>query len=141
MPREFSRPQRVADFLRRELATLIQFEMQDPRVGMVSVSDVEVSRDLNYAKVFVTVLGKETKEEAQETVDALNNAAGFLRTRVSQEVQMRTTPRLTFYYDTSISRGSHLSGLINQAIKADEQNKPDNASDDESGEDTNSDER
>lgn len=140
MPREFSRPQRVADFLRRELATLIQFEMQDPRVGMVSVSDVEVSRDLNYAKVFITVLGKETKEDAQETVDALNNAAGFLRTRVSQEVKMRSTPRLTFYYDASIQRGTHLSGLINKAIEADEANKPD----DESGEDaidSNNDER
>ena len=84
MAKEFGRTQRVADFLKRELASLIQLEMRDPRVGMVSITDVEVSRDMSHAKVFVTVLGKETEEETAESVEVLNQAAGFLRSQVAK---------------------------------------------------------
>lgn len=119
MAREYSRTQRVADFLKQELATLIQFEVRDPRVGMVSVTDVEVSRDLSYAKVYVTVLGKDTEEEAKESVDALNKAAGFLRSQIARSNNARTTPRLRFYFDSSVGRGQYLTGLIDKAVLSD----------------------
>ena len=120
MAREFSRPQRVADFLRKELATLLQFEMRDPRLGMINLNDVEVSRDLAHAKVFVTFMNAETKEEAQEALEVLNHAAGFLRSRVSESARMRSVPRLHFYFDESVKRGRELSALIDQALAADD---------------------
>lgn len=119
MAREFSRPQRVADFLRKELATLMQFEMRDPRVGMINLNDVEVSRDLAHAKVFVTCMNAETKEEAKEVLDVLNNAAGFLRSRLSESARMRSVPRLRFYFDESVKRGRELTALIDKAREAD----------------------
>lgn len=115
MAKEYSRTQRVADYLRRELAQLIQLEVRDPRVGMVTVNDVEVSRDLSHAKIFVTVMGQDTAEQAAPCLEALNHAAGFLRTQISKQTQMRTTPRLHFVFDASIGRGAHLSALIDRA--------------------------
>lgn len=120
MAREFSRTHRIRDFLKKELANLIQQEMRDPRVGMVSITDVEVSRDLSHAKVFCTVLGKDTEEEAKESIDVLNQAAGFLRTQIARVNNARTTPRLKFYFDNSVGRGQYLSGLIDQAVSTDQ---------------------
>ena len=119
MAREYSRTQRVADFLQQELANLIQFEVRDPRVGMVSITGVEVSRDLGHAKVFVTVLGKDTEEEAADSIEALNRAAGFLRSQIARINNARITPKLVFYFDQSVGRGRYLSGLIDKAISAD----------------------
>lgn len=119
MPREFSRTQRVADFLKQELAGLIQLELRDPRVGMVSVTGVEVSRDMSYAKVYVTVLGKDTEEEAAASLDALNHAAGFLRSQIAKINNARTTPKLRFVFDRSIGRGAQMSKLIDDAVAAD----------------------
>ena len=119
MAREVGRTQRVADFLRRELAQLIQLEMRDPRVGMVMVNDVEVSRDLAHAKVFVTVMGKDDEEQAGDSLAVLNDAAGFLRSKVARGSTMRTTPKLHFVYDDSVSRGRHLSSLIDEAVARD----------------------
>ncbi len=115
MAKEYSRTQRVADYLRRELAQLIQLEVRDPRVGMVTVNDVEVSRDMSHAKIFVTVMGKDSAEDAAASLEALNHAAGFLRTQISKQTQMRTTPKLHFVFDASIGRGAHLSALIDRA--------------------------
>ena len=106
MAREYSRTQRVADFLKQELATLIQSEMRDPRVGMVSITDVEVSRDMSHAKVFTTVLGKESEQEAAEAIAVLNKAAGFLRSEMAKINNARTTPKLRFYFDSSVGRVS-----------------------------------
>jgi len=119
MAKEYSRTQRVGDFLKRELSNLIQFEVRDPRVGMASITDVEVSRDLSHAKVFITVLGKETAEEAEESVEALNKAAGFLRSQIARMNNARTTPRLRFYFDSSVGRGQYLSNLIDSAVSED----------------------
>ncbi len=118
--KDFSRTERVADFLRRELGTLIQREMRDPRLGgMVSVTDAEVSRDLSRAKVFVTVLGKNSAEEAADAIQALNGAAGFLRSQIAKINNARSTPALRFEFDSSITRGQHLSGLIDKALRED----------------------
>jgi ribosome-binding factor A len=130
MAKEFSRGQRVADFLKRELAALIQFEIRDPRVGMVSVTDVEVSRDMSHAKVFVTVLGKETEEDTAEPIAVLNQAAGFLRSQVAKISNARTTPKLHFYFDSSVGRGQYLSNLIDKAVSADEKLSKDAESED-----------
>ena len=119
MPKDYSRQQRVGDALRRELAQFIQREMRDPRVGMVMVNDVEVSRDLAYARVFVTVMGKDSAEEASEALAALNDAAGYLRSQLARSSTMRTTPRLKFEYDSSVLRGQRLSSLIDDAVASD----------------------
>ena len=118
MAREFGRSDRVADFLRSELARLIQLEMRDPRVGMVSVTAVDVTRDLGLAKVYVTVVGKETEEEAEETVEALNNAAGYLRSQIAKTNTMRSTPKIRFYFDNSVHRGAHMTALIDTLVPA-----------------------
>jgi ribosome-binding factor A len=117
--KEFSRTARIADFLKRELGTFIQKELRDPRLGMVSVIDAQVSRDLSHAKIYVTVMGKNTPEEAKESLDVLNKAAGFLRSQVAKINNARTTPQLRFYYDTSVNRGQHISKLIQDAVDAD----------------------
>ena len=119
MAREFKRTSRVGDFLKQELAGLIQRELRDPRLGMVSVTGVEVSRDLSHATVFVTVLGKDSAAEAAESMAALNHAAGFLRTQIAKISNARTTPKLRFVFDVSIGRGARMSKLIDDAVQAD----------------------
>ena len=119
MAREYSRTQRVADFLKQELASLIQLEVRDPRVGMVSITDVEVSRDMSHAKVFFTELGKDIEQEAAESVEALNKAAGFLRSKIASSNNTRNTPKLRFYFDNSVGRGQYLSNLIDKAVSSD----------------------
>lgn len=127
MAREFGRPQRVADFLSKELATLMQQEMRDPRLGMINLNDVEVSRDLAHAKVFVTFMDAETKDEAKEALEVLNHAAGFLRSRLSESARMRSVPRLRFYFDESVKRGRELTELIDKAREADNKLHDDSA--------------
>ena len=120
MAQEYSRTQRVADQIQRELAALIQREVKDPRLGMATVSAVEVSRDLSHAKVFVTILnGDEDQQEITESVKALNNASGFLRSQLGQRMKLRIVPTLRFHFDDSLSRGNYLSNLIDQARASD----------------------
>ena len=116
MPREFQRSERVAGQLRRDLAKLIQQEIKDPQVGFVSVSDVEVTRDLAHAKVFVTVF---QPEKAEASLQALRRAAAFLRTRLGRELRLRHVPELHFIHDDSVEQGSRIDDLISKALKAD----------------------
>lgn len=118
MPRESNRTQRVADLIQRELAKLIQNEMEDPRVKLVTVTAVQVSRDLAYAKIYITQHIDE--KEIAKTVKVLNKAASFLRYRLAQVIDLRIIPELKFVYDASISYGSHLSNLIDEAVEKDE---------------------
>ena len=131
--REFSRTSRVADFVKRETIKLLQFSLRDPRVGMVSITDVEVSRDLSHARVFVTVMDCETEQEAAETLKVLNGAAGFLRSELARSSTARTTPRLKFIFDSSIGRGQHLSRLIDTAVTTDRNNADSDSSTDTDG--------
>jgi len=119
--KEYSRTQRVADYLQRELAALIQHEVRDPRVGMVSITGVDVSRDLGYAKVYYTVMSSGSGDDASESNEALNKAAGFLRSQLSRDSNMRTVPQLRFIFDTSVGRGRELEDLIRRAADADRQ--------------------
>ena len=118
---DFSRIQRVAAQIQRELASLIQLEMKDPRLGMVTVSAVDLSRDMSYADVFVTVLEQEDKAKREQTLAILTKGAGFLRGRLGHLIKLRIVPTLRFHYDESISRGQHLSALIDKAVQEDRQ--------------------
>lgn len=134
MAREFKRADRVADAIQRNLAQLIQFEIRDPRVGMVNINDVTVTRDMAYAKVFITFVDLESDEEAEESAKALNNAAGYLRSQLAKLLDMRTTPRLQFLYDKTSVKGQQLSNLIDKAMEADRKNHPNESEpNDESG--------
>lgn len=141
-----ARIQRVADQIQRELATLIQMEVNDPRIGMVSVTAVEVSKDLAHAKVHVTVLntlgedpelnrstlahpGALDELEVQQNIKALNKAAGYLRTLLAKRLNTRSVPKLQFHYDASIQRGQELSSLIDSALAADREQHVDNSVD------------
>ncbi len=115
-PRDFKRSERVAGQLRRDLAKLIQQELKDPEVGFVSLSDVEVTRDLSHAKVFITVF---EPEKAVTSLKALQRAAAFLRRRLSQELRLRHVPELHFVHDDSVEQGSHIDALIVKALHAD----------------------
>ncbi len=116
MAKEYSRTQRVADQLQRELAELIQLEMKDPRMGMVTVSHVDVSRDLSVANVYVSFLGLEEQEKIDESMQVLNKAAGFLRSQLARTIKLRFTPQLRFHFDNSLRRGAFLSSLIDEAV-------------------------
>ena len=131
MAREFTRAHRVADFIKKELAQLIQKEIRDPRIGMVNVNDVEVNRDISSAKVFVTFVGDETDEKIKEAVGVLNGAAGFLRKHLSGMSSMRSTPSLRFIYDKSVLEGQHLSSLIERALAEDSKNQSVHSGEDE----------
>ncbi len=125
MAKEYSRTQRVADQMQRELALLIQREVRDPRLGMVTVTAVDVSRDLAHAKVFFTLLGKDSDEDVALNREILNEAAGFLRMQLGRVMKLRAIPQLHFHYDESIRRGVHLSSLIDRAVAEDRQHQND----------------
>ena len=114
MPREFSRSLRVADQIQRELAVLIRDEVKDPRMGMVSISGVEVSRDMAHAKVYVSVLGE--AQVAADSLEALNHAAGFLRRELGRRMLLRSVPQLRFIHDRSLEEGARMSALIDEAL-------------------------
>lgn len=119
MAKEYARTERVADYLQRELAAIIQREVRDPRVGMVSITGVDVSRDLAHARVYYTKIGADSAEEAAESTEALNSAAGFLRSQMSRSSSMRSVPQLKFFFDASVGRGRDLEALIQRATDAD----------------------
>jgi ribosome-binding factor A len=132
MPKEFSRTHRVGDFIKQELAGLIQRELRDPRIGgMVSITAVQVSRDFSHATVYATVLGKDTEAEAAESIAALNHAAGFLRTQIAKINNARTTPKLRFVFDSSIGRGARISKLIDDAVAVDREHAQDRTPEDQ----------
>lgn len=117
MPKDFPRTRRVAEQIQRELAEIIRLELKDPRVGMITLTDVEVTADYSHAKVYFTIFGDEAK--AASTQSALDHAAGFLRSELAHRLKFRTVPQLHFRYDTSVERGMRLSSLIDQAVASD----------------------
>jgi ribosome-binding factor A len=111
---------RVADFIRDELADIVQRGMRDPRVGLVSVNDVRVSRDLSYADVYVSSIDAETPEARAELVAVLNKASGYFRSELAKRHRMRTTPKLRIHYDELMETGPKLEALIDKAIAEDQ---------------------
>ncbi|MDC0662462.1 30S ribosome-binding factor RbfA [Marinobacter sp. SS21] len=120
MPREFSRLDRIGDQIQRELAQMIQREIKDPRLGMITVNAVKVSRDLGYADIFVSLLTTEELTEAspevKESLAVLNKAAGFLRGQLGRAMKLRVVPQLRFHYDTLLGKSRRMDALINRAV-------------------------
>ncbi len=125
-PHGFARSERVAGQIQRDLSMLIREQVKDPRVGMVTLLDVNVSKDLAYAKVWFDVLDAEQGKVAEK---ALNNAAGFLRRELGRGLKLRVTPELRFFYDDTQVKGNALSALIDQAVADDRENQPGDESD------------
>jgi ribosome-binding factor A len=119
MRKPSNRLDKIGDAIKQELARLIQHELRDPRLGMVSVTDAKVSRDLSHADAYVTTLAT----DQMAALAVLNKASGLLRTMLAKNLQLRATPRLKFHYDHSVDRGRHLSSLIDKAIAADSQHE------------------
>jgi ribosome-binding factor A len=117
MAQEFSRARRVGEQIQQILAQLIQREIKDPRVGMVTVTAVKVSKDFEHARVYISLLGDADK--IASTLQGLNHAAGFLRSELSHQIKLRCTPKLIFEYDASLEEGNRLSSLIDSAIASD----------------------
>lgn len=114
MAKEFSRSHRVAEQMRRELADLLQFEVKDPRIGMVTITEVEVTGDMAHAKIFYSAA------KASDAVQkGLEKSAGFLRIQLAKRMLLRTVPQLHFVYDASIDNGMKMTQLINEAIASD----------------------
>jgi ribosome-binding factor A len=121
MPKDFPRARRVGDQIQRELSQLIRTELKDPRVRLVTVTEVQVTRDLEHAKVFVSVLGS---DDAAAAVAALTHAAGHLRRLLGREMRLRVVPELQFVEDRVLVEGSRLSALISQAVAEDARHHP-----------------
>ncbi|MCB1889577.1 MAG: 30S ribosome-binding factor RbfA [Rhodocyclaceae bacterium] len=119
MAKEFSRGQRVSEQIRRELAELIRLEVKDPRVGFITLTDVEISPDYAHAKVFFTSMTG--REGLDEIFVGLRRASGFLRRELGRRVRIHATPQLHFVYDQSVEEGARLSKLIDQTVEADRQ--------------------
>lgn len=115
MAKDFSRIDRIAEQIQRELAQLIRLEIKDPRVSKVTVTGVEVTNDHSHAKVFYTSLDGNSANLQQ----GLERAAGFLRSQLAHAMKLRITPQLHFLCDASVERGVHLSHLIDQAVASD----------------------
>lgn len=142
MAKENSRIRRIADQMQRDLSVIIQQEVKDPRLGMVTLNDVKVSKDLSYADIYFTcmVFGEsaEADIERSEQEAVLNKASGFLRTILARELKLRVMPLLRFHYDPTLESGARLSGLINEAVR---QDKARNTDADDASDELSSDER
>ncbi|AGI32475.2 TPA: 30S ribosome-binding factor RbfA [Mannheimia haemolytica] len=121
MSREFKRSDRVAQELQKEVAVILQREVKDPRIGMVTVSDVEVSRDLAYAKIFVTFLFDNDAEAIKQGMQGLEKASPYIRTLLGKAMRLRIVPELRFIYDESLVEGMRMSNLVSSVIKNDEE--------------------
>lgn len=117
MAKSYLRTGRVAEQIQRELAELVQMEVKDPRVGLVTLTGVEVTQDYAHAKIYFTTM--KSAEQAAKAQAGLENAAGFLRSQLAHRMKLRIMPQLHFIYDTSVENGVRLSQLIDEAVAAD----------------------
>ena len=117
--RDSERGLRVGAFMREELSRILLRGAADPRFGLMSITDVRVSRDLSVANVYVSSLSAATDDDRAILVDALRNAAGFIRSQVAQRHGLRKTPQLRFHYDDLLESGSRLEALIDEAVALD----------------------
>lgn len=109
------RPSRVAEEIKKEVSVIISQEVKDPRVGFVTVTGVEVTNDLSYAKIFVSVLGG--SEEAERSLVALNSAKGLVRSEVGKRIRLRVAPEITFVIDKSLEKAARIGQLLSQVKK------------------------
>ena len=123
MAQDFKRTDRIADQMQRDLAELLRSSMKDPRIGMVTINQVVVAKDLGFSDIYVTLLTADDLDadapEVKSTIKVLNGAAGFLRSELSRMIKLRTIPQLRFHFDASVKRGRKLDNLISEARKKD----------------------
>jgi len=105
-----ARAQRIGDRIKEELAVLLQREVSDPRLEMVTVTEVDVDREIAYARVYVTAIGGE--ERRDDVMQALEGARGFLRSGLAAKIQLRSFPQLRFHWDASSARGARIDELL-----------------------------
>ncbi len=117
MPREFPRARRVEEQLKRLLSELVRREVKDPRVGLVTITSVQVSRDLTHANVYFTPFAG--AGDAKAALEALRHAAGFLRHQVRNQMHLRVAPEILFRLDDSVDRGARITALIDDAVESD----------------------
>ncbi|MDS1029075.1 30S ribosome-binding factor RbfA [Bacillota bacterium LX-D] len=108
----FQRNQRIAEEMKREIAQIIRDELKDPRIGFITVTAVDVTGDLRYAKVFVSIYGNE--EEKTRSLTALNKAKGFVRKEIGKRIQLRYIPEISFVFDESIEHGAKIAKILHQ---------------------------
>ena len=117
MAKAFNRSSRVGHELQKEIAIILQREIKDPRLGMVTVSGVDISRDLSYAKVFVTFLNDDDPQVIEQGLNVLNDAKGYIRTLIGKAMRLRIIPEIKFFYDESLVKGMQMSSLVSDVIE------------------------
>ncbi|NUF48687.1 30S ribosome-binding factor RbfA [Gilliamella sp. ESL0250] len=125
MAKAFNRSSRVGHELQKEIAIILQREIKDPRLGMVTVSGVDISRDLAYAKVFVTFLNDDDPQVIEQGLVVLNDAKGYIRTLIGKAMRLRIIPEIKFFYDESLVKGMQMSSLVADVIKHDNERHKD----------------
>lgn len=106
------RPERLAEAIKKEVSDMIRDELKDPRIGFATITSVDVSGDMRYAKIFISVFGE--PEAQQKTIDALESARGFVRSELGRRIRLRYTPELSFKLDSSIQRGTRVIKLLDE---------------------------
>lgn len=106
------RPERIGELLKEELSEIVNYELRDRRVGVVTITHVKVSSDLKHAKVYVSLLGSD--EEVRQTIAVLNHAAQFMRHQLYPRLHLRFVPELTFAYDDSIAKAARIDDLLHE---------------------------
>ena len=119
MPREFSRNQRLGAQILRSLSELLRFEAKDPRLQGVSLTSVDLSRDLSVARIYFSLLNPD--DSAKPVLEGLAKASGFLRVKLGSAVKVRHVPELRFIHDDSAEHGAKISELIHSALHSDDQ--------------------
>lgn len=141
MSKEFSRVDRLSQHMKKEMAVILQREIKDPRLHtMITVSDVEVSRDLSHAKVFVTFLGL-ADDKVEENLKILNDAAGFVRSLIGKRIQTRIVPHIRFAFDESLNEGIRMANLVSSARAEDDRRRVESGQPLDQADDTDSDEK
>ena len=120
MAREFSRSRRVAQQLQKELAMIVMREIKAKEFGMITINEVDLSRDLSYAKVYFTLLNDEP-ELIKKAVELLNETAPYIRSLMGSKMQLRIVPELRFYYDKSLSEGIRMASMVTKAVREDKE--------------------
>lgn len=120
MAREFSRSRRVAQQLQKELAMIVMREIKAKEFGMITINEVDLSRDLSYAKVYFTLLNDDAKL-VKQAVTLLNESAPYIRSMMGSQMRLRIVPELKFYHDKSLSEGIRMASLVTKAVRDDKE--------------------
>ncbi len=126
---QYKRAQRVGDLIKEEISRIIQYELKDPGIGFVTVTQVKLSDDLRHAKIFYSVLGGE--EAKKESSSALRRACGFIQHEIGRRLRLKYTPEIYFLFDPSVEYGAHIETLIEKIHQSEKSTEEDLASDED----------